>query len=80
VKVAFDSSVIIAGAHDLHPHHGRAVVWIDAVTEQRLTGVVTWHALVEIWSVLTCRPRRASAQNKPCVSSVGCSGYSNSTR
>jgi predicted nucleic acid-binding protein len=59
VKVAFDSSVIIAGTHDRHPHHGRAIVWIDAVLEQRITGVVTWHALAEIWSVLTRMPAPA---------------------
>lgn len=34
MKVAFDSSVIIAGAHDRHPHHGRAIVWINAVLER----------------------------------------------
>jgi predicted nucleic acid-binding protein len=59
VKVAFDSSVIIAGTHDRHPHHGRAIVWIDAVLEQRITGMVTWHALAEIWSVLTRMPAPA---------------------
>jgi predicted nucleic acid-binding protein len=63
VKVAFDSSVIIAGTHDRHPHHGRAIVWIDAVLEQRITGVVTWHALAEIWSVLT--RMRAPARLSP---------------
>lgn len=56
MKVAFDTSVIIAGTHDLHPHHRRAVVWIDAVLQQRITGVITWHALAEIWSVLTRMP------------------------
>ena len=56
MKVAFDSSVIIAGTHDMHPHHARAIVWIDAVIEQRITGLITWHALAEIWSVLTRMP------------------------
>jgi predicted nucleic acid-binding protein len=56
VKVAFDTSVIIAGTHDIHPHHRRAIVWIDAVLEQRITGLLTWHALAEIWSVLTRLP------------------------
>lgn len=59
MKVAFDSSVIIAGAHDMHPHHGRAIVWIDAVLEQRITGLLTWHAVAEIWSVLTRLPAPA---------------------
>lgn len=59
MKVAFDSSVIIAGAHDMHPHHRRAIIWIDAVFEQRITGMITWHALAEIWSVLTRMPMPA---------------------
>src|SRR5262245_1250264 len=59
MKIAFDSSVIIAGTHDMHPHHHRAVVWIDAVLEQRITGMITWHALAEIWSVLTRMPAPA---------------------
>jgi predicted nucleic acid-binding protein len=36
-----------------------AIVWIDAVLDQRITGVVTWHALAEIWSVLTRMPAPA---------------------
>lgn len=56
MKVAFDSSVLIAGTHDGHPHHRRAIVWIDAVLDGRITGVLTWHALAEIWSVLTRLP------------------------
>jgi predicted nucleic acid-binding protein len=27
VKVAFDTSVLVAGLHRAHPHHQRAVVW-----------------------------------------------------
>ncbi|KYF70349.1 hypothetical protein BE15_15245 [Sorangium cellulosum] len=33
MKLAFDTSVLVAGLHRAHPHHGRAVVWIDAVAE-----------------------------------------------
>lgn len=56
MKVAFDTSVLVAGLHRAHPHHGRAIVWVDAVTEGQITGVVTWHALAELWSVLTRLP------------------------
>lgn len=56
MKVAFDTSVLVAGLHRSHPHHGRAVVWTDAVAESRLSGIVTWHALAELWSVLTRLP------------------------
>jgi len=59
VKIAFDSSVLVAGTHDMHPHHRRAIVWIDAVLERRITGMITWHALAEIWSVLTRLPTTA---------------------
>src|SRR4051812_8272842 len=45
MKIAFDSSVIIAGTHDMHPHHRRAVVWIDAVLDQRITGMITWASI-----------------------------------
>lgn len=59
MKIAFDSSVIIAGTHAMHPHHRRAMVWIDAAVDQRLEGMITWHALAEIWSVLTRLPAPA---------------------
>ena len=59
MRIAFDTSVIVAGTHDMHPHHARAIVWIDAVLQQRITGMITWHALAEIWSVLTRMPAPA---------------------
>lgn len=37
MRVAFDTSVLVAGLHRAHPHHGRAVVWIDAVAEALVT-------------------------------------------
>lgn len=63
MKVAFDTSVLVAGVHRAHPHHARAIVWIDAVAEERMTGLVTWHALAELWSVLTRMP--GSARTSP---------------
>lgn len=59
MKIAFDTSVLVAGLHRAHPHHRRALVWIDAVSEGRVTGVITWHALAELWSVLTRLPTSA---------------------
>ncbi len=56
MKVAFDTSVLVAGLHRAHPHHARAVVWVDAVAQRHVTGLVTYHALVELWSVLTRLP------------------------
>jgi predicted nucleic acid-binding protein len=64
VRVAFDTSVLVAGLHEAHPHHGRAAVWIHAVTGGHAVGLVTWHALAELWSVLTRlkRPSRPSPE------------------
>jgi predicted nucleic acid-binding protein len=59
VRIAFDTSVLVAGLHQAHPHHRRALAWIDAVAESRGTGLVTWHALAELWSVLTRLPGSA---------------------
>ena len=59
MKVAFDTSVLVAGLHRAHPHHRRSFVWMDAVAEGRVTGIVTWHALAEFWSVLTRLPLSA---------------------
>lgn len=57
--MAFDTSVLVAGLHQVHPHHRRALAWIDAVAEGRGTGLVTWHTLAELWSVLTRLPSSA---------------------
>lgn len=56
MKVAFDTSVLVAVLHRAHPHHARAVAWIDAVAEGHATGLITCHALAELWSVLTRLP------------------------
>ena len=62
MKIAFDTSVLVAGLHRGHPHHRRAVVWVDAVAQQQMTGLVTYHALVELWSVLTRLPASMGAE------------------
>ena len=71
MKVAFDTSVLVAGLHRAHPHHARAVVWIDAVAEGRATGLVTCHALAELWSVLTRLPGAARASPAQALQIVG---------
>jgi predicted nucleic acid-binding protein len=70
VKIAFDTSALVAGLHRAHPRHGRAVVWIDAVAEGRVTGLVTWHALAELWSVLTRLPNPARASPEQALQVV----------
>ncbi len=56
MKVAFDTSVLVAGLLSAHRDHGRAAVWLEAVSTEKLSGVVSVHALGEVWSVLTKLP------------------------
>jgi predicted nucleic acid-binding protein len=56
MKVAFDSSVLVAAMVSTHRDHARAVVWLDAVSTGAVQGVVSVHALGELWSVLTKLP------------------------
>jgi predicted nucleic acid-binding protein len=68
VKVAFDTSVLAAALVASHRDHARAMVWLSAVSEGTLDGVVSVHALSELWSVLT----------KLVSSSVACNGREHS--
>ncbi len=56
MKVAFDSSVLVAALLEAHPHHQRALIWLDSVVAKKLEGVFSLHALAEVWSVLTRLP------------------------
>lgn len=56
MKVAIDTSVLVAGHLASHPQHLRAVKWMVAADRDHLTGYVTLHALAEVWSVLTKLP------------------------
>ncbi|MEP7126022.1 MAG: PIN domain-containing protein [Byssovorax sp.] len=56
MKVAFDTSVLVAAVLATHRDHARAVVWLNAVSSGTLEGVVSVHVLGELWSVLTKLP------------------------
>ncbi len=56
MRVAFDTSVLVAALLEAHPRHERAVLWVDAVTAGRFEGLVAWHGLAEVWAVLTRLP------------------------
>jgi predicted nucleic acid-binding protein len=56
MKVAFDTSVLVAALLSSHRDHLRALAWLGAVSDRRLNGVVGAHALAEVWSVLTKLP------------------------
>jgi len=59
LKVAFDTSVLVAGLVASHPKFSRATVWLDALDSGELEGFWTTHAFAETWSVLTRLPLEA---------------------
>lgn len=54
MKVAFDTSVIIASVVENHPDHARASWWLRA--RRRFERIASWHAYAEAWAVLTALP------------------------
>src|SRR5690349_16924355 len=56
MKVAFDTSVLVAAMLATHRDHARAAIWLSAVSSGALEGVVSVHVLGELWSVLTKLP------------------------
>lgn len=56
MKLAFDTSVLVAAVVEPHPFHARARPWIEEVTSERIRGQCAWHAVAETWSVLTRIP------------------------
>jgi len=56
MRVAFDTSVLVAAVLATHRDHARAAVWLNSVSVGALDGVVCVHALGELWSVLTKLP------------------------
>jgi predicted nucleic acid-binding protein len=56
VRIAFDTSVLVAGLLASHRHHARAVVWMRAAAAGQIEAVASVHALNEVWSVLTKLP------------------------
>lgn len=56
MRLAFDTSVLVAGQVEPHPFHDRALPWIEEVTTARVEGECTWHGIAETWGVLTRIP------------------------
>ena len=54
MKVAFDTSVIVAAVVEAHPQHARASWWLRS--SGGLERVAAWHAYAEAWAVLTALP------------------------
>jgi predicted nucleic acid-binding protein len=54
-RVFFDTSVLVAALIGAHPHHARALPWLQAHGTE-LEALTSEHALLELWSVLTRLP------------------------
>lgn len=54
MKVALDTSVIVAALVESHPHHRRASWWLRP--QRKLDRIASWHAYAEAWAVLTALP------------------------
>jgi predicted nucleic acid-binding protein len=60
MKVAFDTSVLVAGLVGAHPQHARSRRWLAAARSGAVDGLMSWHAVAETWSVLTRLPLEPS--------------------
>jgi predicted nucleic acid-binding protein len=60
MRLAFDTSVLVAALVEPHPFHQRALPWIEALETGKAAGTCTCHALAETWSVLTRLPLEPS--------------------
>jgi predicted nucleic acid-binding protein len=56
VKVAFDTSVLVAALVAEHPFHARAAPWMRATRDGTHAGIVALHALAETWATITALP------------------------
>lgn len=56
MKVAFDTSVIVAGSIARHIHEARAAAWFAGAREGTLVAGASPHALAETWATLTGLP------------------------
>ena len=56
MRLAFDTSVLVAALVEPHLFHARALPWIEAVLDGRASGECSTHALAETWAVLTRLP------------------------
>lgn len=56
MKVAFDTSVLVAGSVARHVHEARAGIWFRAAREGNFEAIATTHALAELWATLTAIP------------------------
>lgn len=56
MKLALDTSVLVAALVEAHRFHDRTRPWTEASTSGAVSAQCSWHALAETWSVLTRIP------------------------
>lgn len=56
MRIAFDTSVLVAGVINSHPEFARASLWMDAADQGEIEAIWATHAYAEAWSVLTRLP------------------------
>lgn len=56
MRLLLDTSVLVAGTVAAHPHHARALPWLQRIRSQTDTGVVTAHSIAEVYAILTRLP------------------------
>lgn len=70
MKVAADTSVLVAALHSGHEWHARARHWIEAVSRKEIDGLITTHALAETWATLSRLPLRPRVQPRQAADLV----------
>jgi predicted nucleic acid-binding protein len=58
VRVLADTSVLVAAMVAVHPHHGRALPWLQRAVAGDIELVVCVHSLLESYAVLSTLPLR----------------------
>jgi len=56
MKALFDTSVLIAGLVEGHPHHEHAWPWMERAVDGRLEAAMSTHSLAELYAVLSVHP------------------------
>ncbi|MGC1418422.1 MAG: PIN domain-containing protein [Candidatus Acidiferrum sp.] len=58
MRVYFDTTVLVAGCVEPHPHYSQSIRALRSAREKKLEGHISGHALAEAYSVLTRTPFR----------------------
>ena len=56
MKVLLDTSVLVAAMVEAHPHHTRALPWLQRAKCGEIKAVVAAHTLAELYAILTRLP------------------------